>query len=82
MKRFIFIAITAVLCSTSMASNTTATDKPIIAILATGGTIAGAGEAKTGSAYTSGAVTVDKLIQAVPEINKLATIKGIMTASL
>ncbi|RXJ98611.1 L-asparaginase 2 [Arcobacter sp. CECT 8986] len=50
--------------------------KPNITILATGGTIAGAGESATKSAYSAGAVTVDKLISAVPSINKMANIKG------
>ncbi len=50
--------------------------KPNITILATGGTIAGAGESSVNSSYSAGAVTVDKLLAAVPDINKLATIKG------
>lgn len=53
-----------------------AQDLPKISILATGGTIAGAGESKISSAYTSGAVTVDILLQTVPEINAIARIKG------
>lgn len=50
--------------------------KPNIVILATGGTIAGSGASSTKSAYSAGAVTVDKLLAAVPSINKMATIKG------
>ena len=50
--------------------------KPTIYILATGGTIAGSGSGALDTSYTSGTVTVDKLITAVPEINKIATIKG------
>lgn len=50
--------------------------KPTIYILATGGTIAGSGSGELDTSYTSGTVTVDKLIAAVPEINKIATIKG------
>ena len=50
--------------------------KPRIYILATGGTIAGSGSGALDTSYTSGTVTVDKLIAAVPEINKIATIKG------
>lgn len=50
--------------------------KPTIYILATGGTIAGSGSGALDASYTSGTVTVDKLIAAVPEINKIATIKG------
>lgn len=50
--------------------------KPTIAILATGGTIAGSSSDSLNSSYTSGAVTIDKLIAAVPQINEIATIKG------
>ncbi len=55
---------------------TLAMAKPTIYILATGGTIAGSGSDALDTSYTSGTVTVDKLIAAVPEINKIATIKG------
>ncbi|WP_410494520.1 MULTISPECIES: type II asparaginase [Campylobacter] len=50
--------------------------KPTIYILATGGTIAGSSSSSLSSGYTSGTVTVDKLIAAVPQINEIATIKG------
>ena len=50
--------------------------KPNVVILATGGTIAGAAASGTQSAYTSGAVTIDAMIKAVPGITDLATIKG------
>jgi L-asparaginase len=49
---------------------------PTIYILATGGTIAGAGDAATKSAYKSGAVTVDALLGTVPQINDIAQVKG------
>ena len=55
---------------------TLAVAKPTIYILATGGTIAGSGSGALDTSYTSGTVTVDKLIAAVPDINKIATIKG------
>src|SRR4051794_20698252 len=50
--------------------------KPNIEILATGGTIAGAAATGTQSAYTSGAVTIDAMVNAVPGIRDLANIKG------
>ncbi|DAB31309.1 MAG: L-asparaginase [Sulfurospirillum sp.] len=50
--------------------------KPHLAILATGGTIAGSGESAIKSAYSAGAVTVDKLLAAVPAINDMAVVKG------
>src|SRR6187549_3006487 len=50
--------------------------KPNVVILATGGTIAGAAASGTQSGYTSGQVTIDAMVNAVPDIMKLATIKG------
>jgi L-asparaginase len=49
---------------------------PNIVILATGGTIAGAAATGTQAAYTSGAVTIDAMLAAVPGIRDLANIKG------
>jgi len=49
---------------------------PNITILATGGTIAGAAASGTQAAYTSGAVTIDAMVAAVPGIQDLANIKG------
>jgi L-asparaginase len=50
--------------------------KPNVVILATGGTIAGAAATGTQAGYTSGAVTIDTMIAAVPGINDLANLKG------
>jgi len=50
--------------------------KPNIVILATGGTIAGAAATGTQAGYTSGAVTIDAMIAAVPGIKDMANIKG------
>jgi L-asparaginase len=47
-----------------------------IVVLATGGTIAGAAATGTQAAYTSGAVTIDTMLAAVPGIKDLANIKG------
>jgi L-asparaginase len=49
---------------------------PNVVILATGGTIAGAGASSTGSAYTSGQVKIEAMIDAVPNIRSLANLKG------
>jgi L-asparaginase len=57
-------------------------DLPNIVILATGGTIAGTGASSTGSAYTSGKVTIDAMIDAVPNIRKLANLTGEQTANV
>ncbi len=59
-----------------------AQSKPNIVILATGGTIAGAGASSTGSAYTSGQVKIDAMIDAVPNIRDLANLKGEQIANV
>jgi L-asparaginase len=56
--------------------------KPNVVILATGGTIAGAAATGTQSGYTSGAVTIDAMLAAVPGIDKLATVKGEQIANV
>jgi L-asparaginase len=50
--------------------------KPNIVILATGGTIAGAAGSGVQSGYTSGQVTIDAMINAVPDVLKIANLKG------
>lgn len=50
--------------------------KANVVILATGGTIAGAAGSGVQSGYTSGQVTIDAMVNAVPDITKLANIKG------
>jgi glutamin-(asparagin-)ase len=54
-----------------------AADKPRVVILATGGTIAGAGASVANSAsYQAAKVPVDKLIAGVPELKNLADVRG------
>ncbi len=53
-----------------------------IIILATGGTIAGSGESAVGSGYKAGGLDIDELLKAVPNINKLANIKGEQIANI
>ena len=56
--------------------------KPRIVIVATGGTIAGSAESSTAAGYQSGAVGVDILIAAVPDLKKIADVKGEQVASI
>lgn len=56
--------------------------QPRVIILATGGTIAGAGESATKAAYTAGQVPIDALLNAVPEMHQLAKIKGEQIANI
>jgi L-asparaginase len=50
--------------------------EPNVVILATGGTIAGVAATGTQAGYTSGAVTIDAMIAAVPGIRDLANLRG------
>lgn len=59
-----------------------AAGKPKIVILATGGTIAGAASSQTSAGYQSGAVGVDLLIQAVPQLKEVADVTGEQIASI
>lgn len=72
MKKLSFFSIAFLL----LLSFTVMAQKPRVIILATGGTIAGAGESSTKAAYTAGKVPVDDLLNAVPQIHNLATVKG------
>src|SRR5262245_60359062 len=56
--------------------------KPNIVIVATGGTIAGAATSQTSAGYQSGAVGVDILIQAVPQLKDVANVTGEQIASI
>src|SRR5262249_11936745 len=67
------VLIFAMCASVQLAS---AQVKKNIVILATGGTIAGAAATGTQSGYTSGAVGIDTMINAVPGIKDLANLKG------
>ena len=51
-------------------------DLPRVVVLATGGTIAGAGESDVEAAYASGQVGVEQLLAAVPQANELAVLRG------
>ena len=53
-----------------------------IVVLATGGTIAGTGESATGSSYTAGQIRIAEMIDAVPNIRKLANLEGEQTANV
>ncbi|WP_291994810.1 asparaginase [Candidatus Accumulibacter sp. ACC003] len=67
----------ALLASVLVSSAALAADKPNVVILATGGTIAGAGAEATNSAtYQAAKVPVDKLIAGVPQLAAVANVRG------
>ncbi|GAA8681853.1 type II asparaginase [Helicobacter pylori] len=49
---------------------------PTIALLATGGTIAGSGTSASSGSYKSGELGIKELLKAIPSLNKLARIQG------
>jgi L-asparaginase len=76
MKPSIIIRSNAILLLLLLLSALSFGQKKNVVILATGGTIAGAAGSGVQSGYTSGQVTIDAMINAVPDITKLAEIKG------
>src|SRR5215218_8385759 len=55
---------------------------PRVIILATGGTIAGAGASADRAGYTAGKIPIEDLIGAIPSVKKIATITGEQVASV
>lgn len=81
-QQFLAVGLTALLLSGSFhaVARTTSADvmvKPKVAILATGGTIAGSASSNTATTgYTAGSLGVDVLIHAVPELTQVAQVSG------
>ncbi|MEI7430649.1 MAG: asparaginase [Betaproteobacteria bacterium] len=72
-KRWALLFFSAIIIS----SAAIAQNKPNVIILATGGTIAGAGADVTNSAtYLAAKVPVDKLIAGIPQLNNVANVRG------
>jgi L-asparaginase len=83
MKRnSILIAIATVVAVGGFAATLQAADLPKVRVLATGGTIAGAQASATDYGYKSGAYDVNSLINAVPNLDKLAVITGEQVANI
>jgi L-asparaginase len=76
----VFVALLLFVAATSRSTAQSA--RPRVVIVATGGTIAGAAESTTAAGYKSGAVAVDVLIAAVPQMKALADVRGIQVASV
>lgn len=72
----------AVAISAAVAEAQGAKKLPNVVIVATGGTIAGSAASQTEAGYKSGAVGVDILINAVPQLKELANVTGEQVASI
>lgn len=71
MKKVFSFLIPILVCG-----NLSAQQLPRIIILATGGTIAGKGTSATAAGYKAGVTSIKDMIDAVPGIDKLATLSG------
>src|SRR5579864_6947875 len=79
MKKFIIFLFAGICTVTLYAQNGSL---PRVKILATGGTIAGAGNAADRAGYKAGALPIDELLAAVPQIHKIANVTGEQIASV
>lgn len=85
MKRFLSVTLCFVLLfalSVTRAEGTDAAGKPKIVVLATGGTIAGVGEAGKTAGYKPGSLTAEELLAAVPELANVAEIEAIQVCNV
>lgn len=74
--------LTLILIAITTITVVNAQNKPKIYILATGGTIAGKGATEVTAGYKAGAITVDELLSAVPEIKDIADISAEQVANI
>lgn len=71
-KRILVLAAAVLFIS----ATTYAQNKPVIYILATGGTIAGQSATAVTAGYKAGAVGVEQLVAAVPQLSEIADVRG------
>lgn len=76
------LSILAMLVLSAPVQTQAQTQLPRVIILATGGTIAGAGASADRAGYTAGKIPIDDLIGTIPSVKKIATITGEQVASV
>ncbi|MCF0254375.1 MAG: type II asparaginase [Duodenibacillus sp.] len=77
------LGVAAVSVAAEPAAQVQTQAKPNVCILATGGTIAGSAASATQmTGYKAGALAIDVLLNAVPEIHKIANVRGEQIASI
>ena len=72
----LFAGLLSVPAAAQTQNHNTQDGKPIVYILATGGTIAGTGSSSTVAAYKPGELGVDQLLAALPELHDIADVRG------
>ena len=79
----IIIALALTACSKTVAvPEVEIKEKGTVVILATGGTIAGSGEEGKETGYTSGSLSVESLVEAVPGIEEIANIETVQICNV
>jgi L-asparaginase len=81
-RRSIRLGVATLVATSGLAGAPLAAELPNVRVLATGGTIAGAQASATDYGYKSGAYDVNSLINAVPNLGKLAVITGEQVANI
>jgi L-asparaginase len=78
MSKKVFTGLLVLTLALLISLNTAfAANLPNVVILATGGTIAGSAASNTSTTgYTAGAIGIQTLIDAVPEMKKIANVSG------
>jgi L-asparaginase len=76
------LGIATIVAICGFAASSHAADLPNVRVLATGGTIAGAQASATDYGYKSGAYDVNSLLNAVPNLDRLAVITGEQVANI
>lgn len=71
-----------ILVSAGAEEATVSEKKPKIVVLATGGTIAGAGEAGKTAGYTPGSLTAEEFLSAVPKLSDVVEIEAIQVCNV
>ncbi len=55
---------------------------PVVVVLATGGTIAGSAKSAVDASYNPATISIDQIIESVPEAAKIATLQGIQVCNI
>lgn len=83
MNKKLLTAVTTLALTAGVFGTTFAADKPAVKILATGGTIAGSAPSNTQmTGYKAGALGIDVLINAVPQMKDVAVVSGEQVANI
>lgn len=80
MKKIIVIVLSLLAININMQADVQ--KRARIYILATGGTIAGSASTASSASYQPGVLSVDQIIQSVPDIEKVADLTGIQVANI